>query len=221
MLPRAWHRSPDQTTTQGVYHLINDDVVNVAIATADATNKRIDLVVAQVLDDSYSGVLHIGQIVAVTGTLGASPSPPATPKNAIVLANIEVDASVTSIVTAKITDERSLYLRGRATAWTNLSLGSGYSAFSGFAAAQYMIDASGIMSWRTATAPALTANVNSTVGTLPSGFRPAAKERFVTMANGNLATLDVDTAGVVAVAAVSNVGSGGLGRTSGISFVVV
>lgn len=97
-----------ETTTQGVYHLENDASVNVAIATADATNPRIDLIVAQVLDAQYSGASSLGQIVAVTGTPAASPSVPATPKNSIVLARIAVAHSVTTIVTANITDERPI-----------------------------------------------------------------------------------------------------------------
>lgn len=94
-----------ESSTQGIYHLENDASVNVAISTANATNPRIDLIVAQILDDQYSGSSHLGQIVVVTGTPAASPSAPATPANSIVLAQVRVNASVTSILTANITDE--------------------------------------------------------------------------------------------------------------------
>ena len=64
------------------------------------------------LDDQYSGASHIGQIVVVTGTPAGSPSAPATPKNSLVLAHIAVGASVTSIVTANITDFRPQFVSG-------------------------------------------------------------------------------------------------------------
>lgn len=96
-----------ESSMQGLYNLINDASVSVTISTANASNPRIDLIVAQVLDDQYSGASHIGQIVVVTGTPASSPSAPATPKNSLVLAHIAVGASVTSILTANITDERT------------------------------------------------------------------------------------------------------------------
>lgn len=105
-----------ESSVQGVYNVTNDAAVNVAIATANGTNPRIDLIVAQVLDDQYSGASHIGQIVAVTGTPAASPSVPATPKNSIVLAQVRVNASVTSILTANITDARVVFAAQRVAA---------------------------------------------------------------------------------------------------------
>lgn len=96
-----------ETTTQGVYNVVNDASLAVTISTANATNPRIDLVVAQVLDDQYSGASHLAQIVVVTGTAASSPVAPALPKNSYKLATIAVGAAVTSILTANITDNRA------------------------------------------------------------------------------------------------------------------
>jgi len=94
------------TTTQGVYVSYNDAVVNAAIATAPATNSRIDLVCLTVNDAYYSGSTNNIVVNVVTGTAAASPVAPATPTNSIALAQVLVGTSVTSILTANITDVR-------------------------------------------------------------------------------------------------------------------
>lgn len=96
-----------ETTTQGVYGLYSDAAVTVPIAAADATNDRISLIVAEVLDATYSGSSNIGQIVEVAGTPASTPVAPATPKNALVLAQVRVPHGATSIVSGNITDKRS------------------------------------------------------------------------------------------------------------------
>jgi len=94
------------TTTQGVYVSYNDAVVNAAIATAPATNSRIDLVCLTVNDAYYSGSTNNIVVNVVTGTAAASPVAPATPANSIALAQVLVGTSVTSILNANITDVR-------------------------------------------------------------------------------------------------------------------
>jgi len=94
------------TTTQGTYVSYNDAVVNAAIATAPATNSRIDLVCLTVNDAYYSGSTNNIVVNVVTGTAAASPVAPATPANSIALAQVLVGTSVTSILTANITDVR-------------------------------------------------------------------------------------------------------------------
>lgn len=98
-----------QSANQGLYHLWNDATVNLAIAAADATNPRRDLVIAQVRDDFYSGSSKDGRVLVVTGTPAASPSDPSLSSypNAVVLARVAVAANATSIVTANITDLRT------------------------------------------------------------------------------------------------------------------
>ena len=94
------------TTTQGTYVSYNDAVLNAAIATAPATNSRIDLVCLTVNDAYYSGSTNNIVVNVVTGTAAASPVAPATPANSIALAQVLVGTSVTSILTANITDVR-------------------------------------------------------------------------------------------------------------------
>ena len=102
----------DYATDAGLYWCENASTTNLTIATADATNPRRDLVVAEVLDAAYSGGSNLFQLRVVTGTPAASPSDPATPNSALVLARIQVNAGVTSIVTANIT-----FLASRWNAW--------------------------------------------------------------------------------------------------------
>ena len=99
---------------------------NVDIGTANATNPRIDTVVARVRDvdlgDASNGVWSKGfGIEVVPGTPSASPVAPdlsAIP-SCIPLSDVRVDANVTSIASAKITDRRY---------WTRAAGGIRYSA---------------------------------------------------------------------------------------------
>ena len=96
-------------TTQanmGVYTAYNDAAATATIATANATNPRIDLVCLTVNDAYYTGSTNNVVINVVTGTPAASPTVPATPANSIALAKVAVGANVTSIVNANITDLR-------------------------------------------------------------------------------------------------------------------
>jgi hypothetical protein len=96
-------------TTQanmGVYTAYNDAAATAAIATANATNPRIDLVCLTVNDAYYTGSTNNVTINVVTGTAASSPTVPATPANSIALAQVAVAANVTSIVNANITDLR-------------------------------------------------------------------------------------------------------------------
>ena len=96
-------------TTQanmGVYTAYNDAATTATIATANATNPRIDLVCLTVNDAYYTGSTNNVVINVVTGTPAASPTVPATPANSIALAKVAVGANVTSIVNANITDLR-------------------------------------------------------------------------------------------------------------------
>lgn len=98
-----------ETTTQGVYGFVSDASVAVLMGASDGTNDRISLIVAQILDAGYSGASNIGQIVEVAGTPASSPVAPATPKNAIVLAQVRVPKLATSITNANITDKRVIF----------------------------------------------------------------------------------------------------------------
>jgi hypothetical protein len=96
-------------TTQvnmGTYVGYNDAQVTLAIAVSPVANSRIDLVVMTVNDAFYTGALNSVVLTVVTGTAAATPVAPTTPANSIALAQILVGASVTSILTANITDVR-------------------------------------------------------------------------------------------------------------------
>ena len=96
---------------QAQYYMFNDATISVTVPAADATNPRIDLIVAQVLDATAGAASSIGQVVDVAGTPAASPVAPATPASSIVLAQVAVAAGVTSIVAGNITDKRlSFYI---------------------------------------------------------------------------------------------------------------
>ena len=107
----AW--IPGSTTTgQGMYYVYNDGTVNLAIAAANATNPRIDTVIAQVQDAAYSGSTNAWQLAVVTGTPTAGATltnltgAGTVPASSLVLAYVLVPASSTSVITANIQDAR-------------------------------------------------------------------------------------------------------------------
>lgn len=117
---RALIRSGNASSiAAGVYAVLNDATVNVAIAAADPTNPRIDLVVVQVRDTNYGEATNDVRITVITGTPAASPAVPALTSypNALVLAQIAVAAADTSIVTGDITDKRTYATALGGTQW--------------------------------------------------------------------------------------------------------
>ena len=94
-------------TTQvnmGTYMAYNDASTNLTIATASSSNPRIDLVVITINDAYYTGSLNNVSFQVIAGTPAASPTVPATPANSLALGQIAVGTSVTSILTANITN---------------------------------------------------------------------------------------------------------------------
>lgn len=89
------------------YRLYNDSLLSLAIAAANATNPRIDIVIAAVNTNTnpYTPVVQV-----VTGTPGASPIAPTMPAGfvGIILAQVYVAANATSIVQANVTDLRTV-----------------------------------------------------------------------------------------------------------------
>jgi hypothetical protein len=79
----------------------------VAVAAANATNPRIDLIVARVYDTAVGDTgPSRWALEAVTGTAAPSPAAPAAPTNSVALAQVSVAAAATSVVNAGITDVR-------------------------------------------------------------------------------------------------------------------
>ena len=94
-------------TTQanmGTYMAYNDASTNLTITTASSSNPRIDLVVITINDAYYTGTLNTVAFQVIAGTPAASPTVPATPANSLALGQIAVGTSVTSILTANITN---------------------------------------------------------------------------------------------------------------------
>lgn len=102
----AWIKGDDNANTQPLYRAYNDGTVNLSIAAADGANPRIDRVIAEVRDSSFSGVSQDWRLRVITGTPAGSPSAPALPNNAISLATVSVPALDTTISDAQITDTR-------------------------------------------------------------------------------------------------------------------
>ena len=96
-----------ESTGQGFYFIENDGTVNLVISASNATNPRIDLVVARVRDSAESGTVNLFELSVVTGVAAGTPVAPTAPDNCLVLASVEVAADVTVITNANITDRRT------------------------------------------------------------------------------------------------------------------
>lgn len=113
---------------------MNDAAVNVAIAAADPTNPRRDLVIFQVRDSNYGEAASDARITVVTGTPAASPSDPALTSypNALVLARVAVAAAATTVTNANITDLRTrVHAVGGVRVCTSTTRPTGASLFAG------------------------------------------------------------------------------------------
>lgn len=110
---------------QGTYIVQSTAIENVPLATADATNPRIDLIVAQVYDrQADGGTRYAWQPLPVTGTPASSPVAPALPANALLLSVVRVNAGVTSVVAGDIGDRRVLSGTGDVPKWDFSGTGS-------------------------------------------------------------------------------------------------
>lgn len=104
----------------GGYRVYNDAQATLTIAAADATNPRIDLVVAAI---DTTATPYTPSLRIIAGTPAASPVAPSVPVGLIVLtlAQIAVAANATSIVAANITDKRVIAgLQGDGSRITNI-----------------------------------------------------------------------------------------------------
>lgn len=131
----------------GAYIFYNDAPVLLTITTANATEPRIDLIVATVNDSFYSGSTNNVVFQVIAGTPASSPVVPATPQNSIALASVYVGAAVLSITSGNITDLR-------VSVTTNLPIGdiTGVTAGTGLTGG--------------GTSGAVTLAIDSTVATL-------------------------------------------------------
>ena len=108
----------------GMYEGILDTANTVTLATSDPTNPRIDNIIVQFTDLGTSSSTAV--VTPQTGTPAASPSAPALPSNSLLLAQVAVAASTSSIVAGNITDKRVWTVAtGGIVPMTNVSGGIG------------------------------------------------------------------------------------------------
>lgn len=91
---------------QGVYTVMNDATVTLTVTASHPSLPRIDVVTATITDQQYSGATNTVALVVTAGTPASSPAPATPPNNSLVIAQVRVNAGVTSIVNANITDTR-------------------------------------------------------------------------------------------------------------------
>lgn len=96
-------------SVQGMYACTADAAETLTISAAHGSLARIDLVVAKVEDEFYSGSTNAWSLAVVTGTASGSPAVPTAPANSIPLAQVAVAALATTISNGNITDRRVFY----------------------------------------------------------------------------------------------------------------
>lgn len=92
------------TPTAGGYATTLSSQATLTVQTADPTNPRIDVIVANVVDNGNN--TSFGQVQIITGTAAPSPAAPSAPANSITLAQLSVPAVTTSITGGLIADKR-------------------------------------------------------------------------------------------------------------------
>lgn len=158
-----------------------------AIAAADNTNPRIDIVY----------VSSAGVISYLAGTAAVSPSAPIVPTGGQKLAEISLAANATAIVTDNISDRRKFFWT---EAWITPTLLNGWVSVSNpFLNLKYRktlfsrVEFEGWLSSGT---------VGTNVFVLPTGYRPTSSKRFFTNNGG---TIRINSDGTVLVESGSNV----------------
>ena len=111
--------------SRGIYTVTNLTPTTLGVSPADATDPRVDLVVAQVRDSQY-GEAAAGssdwRLFVVTGTPAPTPPDPAVPDSSLVLARITVPAGASALTPSNIEDLRKPFrrcgLEASARTWT-------------------------------------------------------------------------------------------------------
>lgn len=95
----------DNQANQGLYLLVLDAIYNLVMPAAPGSNKRIDLICAQVRDPQAGGAAGDDWLFTVTqGVVAASPAPPATPTSALAIARVTRTAGDAAVLNAHILD---------------------------------------------------------------------------------------------------------------------
>lgn len=113
----AWVLGDTNPSRQPCYRVHNDATVNKGIS-PDPAQPRYVLVVAQIVDEAFSGVGRLWRIDVIHGTPAAAPVVPAVPASALALANVLVPAAAASSAAYTITDRRKRAHVGTGQAWS-------------------------------------------------------------------------------------------------------
>lgn len=212
----------DDAAGQGNYLVKASETLGAfTIDTADASNPRIDRVGIQLNDPSEGGSAGRNcTFVVVKGTAAASPSAPTLPDSFLELAQVTVPASATSIEDADITDTRvestfahvsqlgtpdatasTLVRRGTNARFSAADPTSDQNvATKGYvdsgAVAAGSLDSGNLRYARMGGIVHVWTTSDSSGGTLPAGFRPAAG---ISVPGSSSADVAVTTGGVVSV----------------------
>ena len=92
------------TPTAGGYAATLQSQATLTVQTSDPSNPRIDIVVANVVDNGNN--TSFGQVQIITGVAAPSPSAPAAPANSITLNQITVPAAASAITSGMLADVR-------------------------------------------------------------------------------------------------------------------
>jgi hypothetical protein len=92
--------------TSGVYTIVQDTDLILAVAPPDPTNPRWDGVVARVRDINVTGLTTSGVVEVVPGTPAAVPALPATPDNSLLIGYVYVAPGDTAVTTSRVFDQR-------------------------------------------------------------------------------------------------------------------
>lgn len=92
------------TPTAGGYIATLTSQATLTVQTADPSNPRIDIVVANVVDNGNS--TSFGEVQIITGVAAPSPSAPSAPANSITLCQITVTAGASAITSGMLSDQR-------------------------------------------------------------------------------------------------------------------
>jgi hypothetical protein len=91
---------------QGQYTCLNDASLTVTVTASHPTLPRIDVVVMQIRDAQYSTAFNDAALNVIAGTPASSPAPATAPANSLVIAQVRVNAGVTSVLNSNVTDTR-------------------------------------------------------------------------------------------------------------------
>jgi hypothetical protein len=193
-------------------HYFDSDAEEViAIGSADSTNPRIDRVIIR-LDWTANTI----QLAVLQGTPAVSPTAPALTQNTakweISLAQVRVNATVTTIAATNVTDERTFSKNANAvqSGWIPLTLLNGWvGPAAPYTPPQYMLDSVGFIHL-TGRLSGGTTTQGTIIATLPVGYRPRWTMSFPIVTNNGsgdqIGQIDIDANGnIIAVLVYVNV----------------